>query len=137
MKKTLLSVAAVSLFVATLVSCEATKTSESTTDTTVVNGDTSVKKTTTTTVKADVPTFSSDEVNKGLVEYATLKDEYLTALKNNNKAQVEALTSKYTAWAQGAATWNSKLKADEIQKYSEYLTKLSNDWGAAAQEAVK
>ena len=61
-----------------------------------------------------MPSFSSDEVNKGLAEYAKLKDEYLGALKSKNETQVKALTSKYSTWAQTASTWATKLKPDEV-----------------------
>ena len=137
MKNILLKVVAIGLFVATLQSCERSKKTESITDSIIVSGDTTIEKSNTKTEKSDVPTFSSMEVNKGLADYAKLKDDYITALKNNDQAQVEALTTKYTDWARGAMMWDSKLKADEVQKYSEYLTKLSQEWAAAAQEAVK
>lgn len=137
MKKTPLKVVAIGLFVAILQSCVNSKKAESSTDSIIVSGNTTVKKITTKTEKSIVPTFSSVEVNKGLADYAKLKEAYITALKNNDQAQVEALTTKYTDWAQGAMMWDSKLKANEVQKYSEYMTKLSQEWAAAAQEAVK
>ncbi|WP_231427077.1 hypothetical protein [Pedobacter sp. Leaf250] len=139
MRKTILSIAAVGIFAATLVSCDNTKTKTTTSsDTTVVSGDTTVKTTSKTEeVKSDVPTFSSDEVNKGLAEYAKLKDEYIAALKSKNQTEIQALSTKYSTWAQTASTWASKLKPDEVQKYSDYMTKLSQEWSAAAQEAVK
>jgi len=138
MKKTILSVAAVGLLAATLLSCENTTKTTKSSDTTIVSGDTTIKTTVKTEqVKSDVPSFSSDEVNKGLAEYAKLKDEYLAALKSKNETQVKALTTKYSTWAQTASTWATKLKPDEVQKYTDYMTKVSKEWGAAAQEAVK
>lgn len=139
MKKAFLSLAAAGLFAAVITSCESTTKTEKSTDSTIVKGDTTVKTSTTKTetVKSNVPVFSSDEVNKGLAEYAKLKEEYTAALKSQNKAKVESLTSKYTTWAQNAATWSSKLKPEEVQKYSDYMTKLSQEWRAAAQDAVK
>lgn len=139
MKKAFLSFTTATLVAAMLTSCDNTKKTEPTTDSTSVKGDTTLKTTVTKTetVKSDKPTFSNEDVNKGLAEYAQLKEAYIAALKSQNKTQVEALTSRYTTWAENAAAWSSKLKAEEVQKYSDYLTKLSNDWSAAAQQAVE
>jgi len=141
MKNTILSIAAAGLLASTLVSCESTKKTETTKDSSEIsaNGDTITKITTKTTetVKTDVPTFSSEEVNKGLAEYAKLKDEYVAAVKSKNAAEIKALSDKYTAWANQATGWASKLKPDEIQKYSDYMLKLSEEWTKAAKEAVK
>ena len=140
MKNTILNIAAAGLLASTLVSCESTKKTETTKDSSEIsaNGDTITKITTKTTetVKTDVPTFSSDEVNKGLAEYAKLKDEYVAAVKSKNAAEIKALSDKYKAWANQATGWASKLKPDEIQKYSDYMLKLSEEWTKAAKEAV-
>lgn len=139
MKKTILSVAALGLFAATIVSCDSTKKTDATSDTSKVeaSADTTKKEEVAATTKADVPTFSSDEVNKGLAEFAALKDQYIAALKSKNSTEIQALSTKYSTWAQSAATWASKLKPDEVQKYSDYMTKVSKEWADAAQEAVK
>ncbi|TCD07062.1 hypothetical protein EZ449_14825 [Pedobacter frigidisoli] len=117
MKKTILSVAAIGLLAVTLVSCDSTKKSETKTDSVISKGDTTVTTTKTeTTTTTSAPTFSSDEVNKGLAEYAKLKDEYVAALKSKNEAEIQALSAKYSTWATGASAWASKLKPDEVQK---------------------
>ncbi|TBO42426.1 hypothetical protein [Pedobacter kyonggii] len=140
MKNTILSIAAAGLLASTLVSCDSTKKTETTKDSSEIsaNGDTITKITTKTTetVKTDVPTFSSEEVNKGLAEYSKLKDEYVAAVKSKNAAEIKALSDKYTAWANQATGWASKLKPDEIQKYSDYMLKLSEEWTEAAKEAI-
>jgi len=140
MKNTILSIAAISLLATTLVSCNSTKKTETTKDSSkiAVNGDTVTKVTTTTTetIKTNVPTFSSEDVNKGLAEYSKLKDEYVAALKSKNAAEIKAISDKYTVWANKATGWASKLKPDEIQKYSEYMIKVSEDWAKAAKDAV-
>ena len=140
MKNTILSIAAVGLLATTLVSCDSTKKTETTKDSSEIsaNGDTVKKVTTKTTeiVKTDVPTFSSEEVNKGLAEYSKLKDEYVAAVKSKNAAEIKAISDKYTVWANKATGWASKLKPDEIQKYSEYMIKVSEDWAKAAKDAV-
>ncbi len=141
MKNTILSIATVGLLAATLVSCESTKKTETTKDSSEIsaNGDTITKTTTKTTetVKTDIPTFSSEEVNKGLAEYTKLKDEYVAAVKSKNATEIKAINDKYTAWANQATGWAAKLKPDEIQKYSEYMIKLSEEWAKAAKDALK
>ncbi|MBE5322241.1 hypothetical protein IM793_24020 [Pedobacter sp. MR2016-19] len=140
MKNTILSIASIGLLASTLVSCDSTKKTETTKDSSEIsaNGDTVTKVTTKTTeiVKTDVPTFSSEEVNKGLAEYSKLKDEYVAAVKSKNAAEIKAISDKYTAWANQATGWASKLKPDEIQKYSDYMLKLSEEWTKAAKDAV-
>jgi hypothetical protein len=140
MKNTILSIAAIGLLASTLVSCDSTKKTETTTDSSEIsaNGDT-IKKVTTKTieiVKTDVPTFSSEEVNKGLAEYTKLKDEYVAAVKSKNATEIKAINDKYTVWVNQAAGWASKLKPDEIQKYSDYVLKLSEEWTTAAKDAL-
>ena len=141
MKKIILSIATAGLLATTLVSCESTKKTETTKDSSEIsaNGDTVTKITTKTTeiVKTAVPTFSSEEVNKGLAEYAKLKDEYVAAVKSKNATEIKAISDKYTAWANQATGWAAKLKPDEIQKYSEYMIKISEEWAKAAKDVVK
>ncbi|RBQ03786.1 hypothetical protein [Pedobacter miscanthi] len=140
MKNTILSVAAIGLLTTSLVSCDSTTKTETTKDSTEISakGDTITKVTTTTTetVKTEVPTFSSEEVNKGLAEYSKLKDEYVAAVKSKNATEIKAISDKYTAWANQATGWAAKLKPDEIQKYSDYVLKLSEEWTQAAKDAV-
>lgn len=138
MKKTLSPVVAIGLIAATVVSCERSKQTQVDTDLTIVKRDTAVRGIIdrVETVKLNRPTFSSGEVNSGLAKYAKLKDDYITALKNGDAVQVEALKVRYNHWAQLAVGWGSKLKPDEFQKYSEYITKLSEEWEAVAQKAL-
>lgn len=136
----MLSVAAVGLLATTLVSCEGTKKTETTTDSTIsANGDTTVKVVTKTTevTKTEVPTFSSEDVNKGLADLTKLKDDYISALKSKNATEIQSLTDKYKAWSQNATTLAAKLKPEEIQKYTDYVTKVTQEWGEAAQEVIK
>jgi len=141
MKNTILSITAIGLLASTLVSCDSTKKTETTKDSTEIsaNGDTVTKVTTKTTetVKTEVPTFSSEEVNKGLADYTKLKDDYIAAVKSKNAAEIKVISEKYAIWSGKVATWASKLKPDEIQKYSDYVLKLSEEWSKAATEAVK
>lgn len=73
----------------TIVSCSSEKKTDSTSDTnevTVVDSPAVSTETATTSTASDVPSFSDDEVNKGLAEFATLKDEYVAALKKSKDA---------------------------------------------------
>ncbi|WP_316805017.1 hypothetical protein [Pedobacter nototheniae] len=140
MKKIILSVAAVGLLATTLVACNGTKKTETSTDSTVsAAGDTTVKVVTKTTevIKSEVPTFSSEDVNKGLADLDKLKDDYIAALKSKNATEIQALTEKYKAWSQNATALAAKLKPEEIQKYTDYVSKITKEWGEAAHEVIK
>jgi len=139
MKKTLLSVAAIALFATTIVSCQNDKKGTEGADSTKteVSDSSFTAATAETPAKADVPTFSSEEVNKGLAEFDILKDQYVAALKSKNTTEIQALGAKYATWAQTSSTFVSKLKADEVQKYTDYMTKVSKEWSDAAMTAAQ
>ena len=140
MKKKLLSVAAIALLATTIISCSSEKKDDSASDTnqvSVVDSPEVSAETATTSTVSDVPSFSNEEVNKGLAEFATLKEEYLAALKSKDATKIQELGTKYSTWAQGAATWATKLKANEMQKYSDYMTKISKEWSDAAMSAAQ
>lgn len=93
--------------------------------------------TTTTEVKAEVPKFSNEDVNKGLAEYQQLLTDYKTAIANKDQAKLTELAAKFQTWSQGAAAWASKLKPEEQKQFSDYLMKASKEWTDAAQSAAK
>ena len=98
-KKLLLSVAAIALLATTIVSCTSEKKADATSDTNelaAVDSPAVSAETATTTTAADVPSFSNEEVNKGLAEFATLKDEYLAALKSKDATKIQELGTKYS-----------------------------------------
>lgn len=140
MKKVILSAAALAFFATTIISCGENKEAEATSTETVAtetpNG-TEVTTTTETTVSTDAPKFSNEDVNKGLEEYKTLLADYITAVKSKDQGKISELTTKFTQWSQNAATWSSKLKAEEMQQFSDYMQKLSKDWTDAATAAVQ
>ena len=140
MKKVILSCAALAFAAATLVSCGENKdaTTETTTTTTTTEGEKPAETTppATTTVATDAPTFSSEEVNKSLAEYKTLISDYSAAVAAKDNAKIQEFTTKYQTWAQNAGTLASKLKPEEAQKYGEYMTKLGQEWAAAAANAM-
>lgn len=137
MKKSILNFIALAMLSLSIISCSnENKETASTSATDVVKVDGLEVDVPMKTTKTEIPTFSSDDVNKGLAEFNTLKDEYIVALKEKNATAIQQLSTKYATWAQGAAIWGNKLKADEIQKYSEYMKKITQEWAEAAQNSM-
>ncbi|WP_118949806.1 hypothetical protein [Taibaiella helva] len=142
MKKLILAGAALALFSTTIISCgenKDAKTEEATTTTTTTTTTEPAQTTETpasTTAATDAPTFSNEEVNKGLAEYKTLMDEYMKAIESKDQAKVAELGQKYATWSQGAANWATKLKPEEAQKFSEYMQQLGKQWTEAATKAA-
>ncbi|WP_118974340.1 hypothetical protein [Taibaiella koreensis] len=141
MKKLILAGAALALFSTAIISCgenKDAKTEEATTTTTTTTTEPTQTTETapTTTAATDAPTFSSEEVNKGLAEYKTLMDEYMKAIESKDQAKIAELGQKYATWSQGAGSWATKLKPEEAQKFSEYMQTLSKQWTDAAAKAA-
>ena len=125
---------------ARVVSCNKkteTKTTTSTDSLTTKTESGTTTSTTTTEVKAEVPKFSNEDVNKGLAEYQQLLTDYKTAIANKDQAKLTELATKFQTWSQGAAAWASKLKPEEQKQFSDYLMKASKEWTDAAQSAAK
>ena len=136
MKKIILAGAAFAFFAATLTSCGETKDATAETPKETAAETPSEAPTTPPAPTSDAPSFSSEEVNKGLAEYKVLISDYTAALASKDQAKISEFTTKYAAWQQNASTWATKLKPEEAQAYGEYLAKLNQDWAAAAQAAV-
>lgn len=141
MKKVILSCAALAFAAATLVSCGENKdtTTETTTTTTTTEGEKPAETTppATTTVATDAPAFSNEDVNKGLAEYKTLIADYAAALKSKDQTKISELTTKAQQVSTNMAEVAKKLKPEEMQKYGEYMTQLSQEWAAAAKSAMQ
>ncbi len=138
MKKILLSGAAIALLATVMVSCgENKETKTETTTTTTTEAEKPAETAATTPAASDAPTFSNEEVNKGLAEFKALKDQYVAAIASKDQAKIAELNKTYTTWAQGAASWGTKLKPEELQSYTDYMTKLTKEWSDAAMNAAK
>lgn len=139
MKKLLLSGVLLASFTLATTSCgenKDAKTEDTPTETATTNE--GEKPAETPAVAAsDAPKFSNEDVNKGLAEFKTLMGDYTKALADKDQAKLTELGQKYATWAQGAASWGSKLKPEEVQQYSDYMTKLSKEWTDAAMNAAK
>jgi len=136
MKRIILPLAVFALVVSCNKKTE-TKTTTSTDSLTTKTESGTTTSTTTTEVKAEVPKFSNEDVNKGLAEYQKLLTDYKTAIANKDQAKLTELAAKFQTWSQGAAAWASKLKPEEQKQFSDYLMKASKEWTDAAQSAAK
>ncbi|HFI4795253.1 hypothetical protein CMU78_07995 [Elizabethkingia anophelis] len=138
MKRIILPLAVFALVVSCNKKTETTTTTSTDSLTTKTESGTTTSTTTTTTeVKAEVPKFSNEDVNKGLAEYQQLLTDYKTAIANKDQAKLTELAAKFQTWSQGAAAWASKLKPEEQKQFSDYLMKASKEWTDAAQSAAK
>ena len=136
MKRIILPLAVFALVVSCNKKTETTTTTSTDSLTTKTESGTTTS-TTTTEVKAEVPKFSNEDVNKGLAEYQQLLTDYKTAIANKDQAKLTELATKFQTWSQGAAAWASKLKPEEQKQFSDYLMKASKEWTDAAQSAAK
>jgi len=140
MKKMILSFAAASVLALGMTSCADQKKDDAAATTTeqpaapapADEQASSVAATSTTAA----PTFSSEEVNKGLQDYTNLLNEYTSALASKDQAKIDESVKKFTQWSQQAGTWASKLKPEETQQFTDYLMKLSKEWQEAAAKAA-
>lgn len=137
MKRIILPLAVFALVVSCNKKTETTTTTTSTDSLTTKTESGTTTSTTTTEVKAEVPKFSNEDVNKGLAEYQQLLTDYKTAIANKDQAKLTELAAKFQTWSQGAAAWASKLKPEEQKQFSDYLMKASKEWTDAAQSAAK
>jgi len=136
MKKIILAGAAFAFFAATLTSCGETKDATAETPKETAAETPSEAPTTPPAPTSDAPSFSSEEVNKGIADYKVLISEYSAALAAKDQTKIADITSKIAAWSQNASSWASKLKPEEAQAYGEYITKLNQEYAAAAQAAA-
>jgi hypothetical protein len=134
MKKVILSCTAVALFTFGLISCGENK--ETTKETTTTETTTTEATKPAETVASDAPTFSNEEVNKGLAEYKSMINDYVAAIQSKDQAKAADLTTKAQAVSASMSSWMTKLKPEETQKFTEYMTKLSQEWSAAAMKAA-
>lgn len=134
MKKVIFSYASIAILCLGLQACGGTtetKTETTTTQTTITQPE---KPAAETPAMPDAPTFSSDEVNKGLAEYKSLIDNYLLAIEQKDMTKIAAFNGQYQATAMNITNWASKLKPEEREQFSEYMKTLGERWKAAAEK---
>lgn len=133
-----------------MVSCQSEKKKDSADSTAVIESDSTkmadslaalpvVEPTKEEIAKAEVkaPDFSNSEVNDGLNEFNSLKEEYISALADKDEAAVKTIIDKYNNWVMKTAAYGSKLPASENQKFINYYQKLAAQWNIIERQAKK
>lgn len=143
MKKIILSCAALAFAAVTMVSCGENKDAAKETANTEMEKPAETPATTpaqeapaANATAAETPSFSNEDVNKGLAEYKTLIADYVAALKNKDQAKVSELATKAQKVNANMADWMKKLKPEETQKFTEYFQQLGKEWAEAAKAAM-
>lgn len=150
MKKVFLTVLTLGFLTSVMVSCQSEAKKESA-DTTAITGiDTAkvagslaalpvIEPTKEEIAKAEVkaPDFSDSDVNEGLGQFNSLKEEYASALASKDNTAIKAVVDKYNTWVMKTATYGSKLPAAENQKFIEYYEKLAQQWSITERQAKK
>lgn len=131
MKKTLFSVIAIALF-AVITSCQSNQ--KETTDGDSTTASQSIPG---AAVAADIPKFSSEEVNEGFAKFEPLKQEYIAALKSKDEAKIKAVNDKYIEWIKVAVTWGNKLTQEESKLHTDYYSKLVHEWESITPKTKK
>ncbi len=150
MKKVFLTVLTLSFIANVMVSCQSENKKDSADSTAVTKQDSVAAKTADslaaipvieptkeeiTRAEVKAPDFSNSEVNEGLSEFNSIKDEYVSAIKSKDEAVTKAVIDKYNAWVMKTVVYGSKLPANENQKFIEYYEKLSAQWRIAERQA--
>lgn len=129
---------AVLALVAVMTSCKDKKKDEKKPDattTTTTTDPNSTTTTTTTTTSSDVPTFADAEVQAYVNDYTAFVTSYVNAYKAKDMTQIAAMTQKMSDWSTRSVSVSQKLAAnpDEAMKFTNYITKLSEQLTAAMQ----
>lgn len=134
MKKTILSYASILLLSAALSACGSrteTKTETTTVETPAADA---AKPAPESPAVSEAPTFSNNEVNKGIAEYRTLIDNYLAAIDSKDQAKISQLSAQYQQVSMNMSVWATKLRPDETEKFTQYMQALGKQWQAAAMK---
>ena len=138
-KKIMKKLFAVLALVAVMTSCKDKKkdekTPDATTTTTTTDPNTTTTTTTTTTTSSDVPTFADPEVQAYVNDYTIFVTSYVNAYKAKDMTQIGAMAQKMSDWSSRSMSVSQKLASnpDDAMKFSNYMTKLSEQLTAAMQ----
>lgn len=82
---------------------------------------------------SDVPKFADADVQKYVDDYTAFVTGYVEAYKAKDMTKIQELSTKASEWASKSQSIVTKLAAnpDEATKFSNYMTKLSQDMTAA------
>lgn len=150
MKKVFLTILTLGFLSGIMLSCQSEAKKDTADSTTVIKSESTktkdslaalpvVEPTKEEIKKAEVkaPDFSNSEVNDGFNEFNPIKTEYVSALASKDDVAIKKVVDKYNAWVVKAATYGSKLPADENQKFIDYYQKLIAQWDIVERQAKK
>jgi hypothetical protein len=86
---------------------------------------------------ANIPAFSSAAVNDYVKAYSQFCDEYVAAYKSKDASKIQAISAKMGEWGAKSQEAMKGLKADEVQKFSDWITKKSQELSEAVTAAAK
>ncbi|MBI5856571.1 MAG: hypothetical protein HZB42_02875 [Sphingobacteriales bacterium] len=89
----------------------------------------------TTTTVAGVPTFADAEVQSYVNDYTAFVNSYIDACKTKDMSKVQDLSLKATDWTSRSMDVVKKLAAnqEEATKFSDFMSKMSQQWAEAAK----
>ena len=104
-------------------------------------GDTTVTKDNTTnnmddktvTTNLDIPTFADAEVQKYVNDYTEFVTAYVNAYTTKDLTKIQEYSAKAMDWSSRTMSVSQKLanNPEDAKKFSDYMTKLSNQMAAA------
>ncbi len=136
-KKIMKKLFAMLALVAVMTSCKDKKKddkkTDATTTTTTTDPNTTTTTTTTTTTSSDVPTFADAEVQQYVNDYTLFVTSYVDAYKAKDMTKIADMSQKMSDWSSRSMSVAQKLSgnAEEATKFSNYITKLSEQLTAA------
>ena len=80
---------------------------------------------------ANVPTFSSSVVNDYVKAYDAFCNDYIKAYKSKDAGKFQSLAAKQADLAAKGQEAAKALKADEVQKFSDWTNKKAQELSAA------
>lgn len=135
MKKIILPLVAAALLTACGNNTDDGQTSQNVTDNTTVQQEELVRLQ--EAHKVEIPEFSDASVNENLQEINHLMAALTQAVTEKDPQKISDLGVRFGVWAKEAHTWVNKLKPEERQKYSDFMTKMHEEYSARIQEAVQ
>ena len=140
MKKNIVLVSAIALFLIAITSCKGKIEQTPTATTTTV--ETSLTPETPTVASAlvnsiTVPTFADAEVTKFCESFKILMTEYAGLKDTGDKTKAEALNQKFTEWGNSAASFAGKVKPEEMQKFNDFLVEAQKKFMEMSTDFAK
>ncbi len=147
MKKVFLSITAAALLAVSITSCNSGSTTATSGDSTVADSSSKMAEETApvdsaktetpaaTSTDASAPTFENAEVTAYCKEYKAVMDSYVEAAKSKDVAKSTELQKKVTDLGQKSATIMTKVKPEEVEKLTAFMTLVSKQMADAMTPA--